>query len=199
MADLVIYGNSVSGNCWKVKWTAEQLGLPFDWREVAIFKGESRTEEFLKRNPWGQVPTAVFSDGRVLSQSNAICLHLAEGSHLLPEDPFDRAKVYEWLFWEQNSHETTIATRRANIQFRGLPAKDDDPLLSRGQDALARMEKELTDSSYFGGGALTLADIALVAYTRVAPEGGFNLGNYPQVAQWIDRVEADLNIEKGAF
>jgi len=191
-----IYANHASGNCWKVKWTADALDIPNEWIEVDIFKGESRTPEFLKLNPWGQTPTVVFPDGRALTQSNAIISYLAEGSHLVPDDPFDRAQMNEWLFWEQNSHETTIAMRRAFLNYRGKAESEIDPtLLTRGRDALARLELQLKETPYLVGDRLTLADIALVAYTRVAPEGGFSLDAYPAVRRWIARVERDLAIE----
>jgi glutathione S-transferase len=192
---LKIYGNRGSGNCWKVKWTADQLSIPSEWIEVDIFAGESRTPEFLALNPAGQVPLAVFPDGRTLAQSNAIILHLAEGSHLIPADAFGRAKMYEWLFWEQYNHEPTLAVRRALLAFRGRTEADIDPeLLSKGNAALARMELQLRATPYLVGDALTLADIALVAYTRVAHEGGFNLADYPDVTRWVARVEEALGI-----
>jgi glutathione S-transferase len=192
---LKIYGNRASGNCWKAKWTADHLSIPNEWIEVDIFAGESRTPEFLALNPAGQVPLAVFPDGRALAQSNAIILHLAERSHLIPGDAFARAKMYEWLFWEQYNHEPTIAVRRALLAFRGKTEADIDPeLLSKGNSALARMELQLRLTPYLVGDALTLADIALVAYTRVAHEGGFNLGDYPNVTRWVARVEETLGI-----
>jgi glutathione S-transferase len=190
-----IYGNSDSGNCWKVKWTADRLGVPNEWIEVDIFNGESRTPEFLALNPWGQVPTVVFPNGSVLTQSNAIIVHLAEGSPLLPDDPFRRAQVLEWLFWEQNSHETTIATRRALLSYRGKTVDDIDPaMLERGNACLAHMESRLSASLYLTGEELTLADIALVAYTRVAHEGGFDLASYPSVQAWVARMERELGL-----
>jgi glutathione S-transferase len=192
---LKIYGNHGSGNCSKAKWTADQLSIPNEWIEVDIFAGESRTPEFLALNPAGQVPLAVFPDGRTLAQSNAIILHLAEGSHLIPADAFGRAKMYEWLFWEQYNHEPTIAVRRALLAFRGRTEADIDPeLLSKGNAALARMELQLRSTPYLVGDALTLADVALVAYTRVAHEGGFNLADYPDVTRWVARVEEALGI-----
>lgn len=111
---LTIYGDSRSGNCLKVSWTADLLGYDYDWVETDILRGESRTEEFLKRNPSGQTPTVVLPDGRALAQSNAIILHLAseKNSDLIPSDPYALAKVHEWLFWEQYSHEPYIAVRR---------------------------------------------------------------------------------------
>jgi glutathione S-transferase len=193
---LKIYANKVSGNCWKVKWTADYLDLPNEWIEIDIFAGASRTPEFLALNPWGQTPTVVLPDGRVLTQSNAIISYLAEGSRLVPTDPYERAQMNEWLFWEQNHHETTIATRRAHLNYRGKKESEIDPaMLEGGKRALAHMERHLADHDYLVGAALTLADIALVAYTRVAPEGGFDLEPYPSIRKWIARIERVLAIE----
>ncbi|MES1156544.1 MAG: glutathione S-transferase family protein [Alphaproteobacteria bacterium] len=192
-AVLTIYGDSCSGNCWKTKWVAEQMGVPFAWIETDSIGGATRTAEFLARNPAGQVPTAILPDGRVLAQSNAIMLYLAEGSQLVPSDPYQRAKMYEWLFWEQYNHEPTIAVRRALLQFRGKTEAELDPaLLTKGNACLARMEQQLTQTPYLVGDALSLADIALVAYTRVAHEGGYQLADYPAVKDWVARVEGDL-------
>ena len=192
---LKIYGNHQSGNCWKVKWVADLVGEPNEWIEVDIFAGAARTPGFLALNPAAQVPVAVFPDGRALAQSNAIMLHLADGSPLIPADAFARAKMYEWLFWEQYNHEPTIAVRRALLQFRGKTEADLDPqLLERGNAALARMELQLRETPFLIGDALTLAVIALVAYTRVAHEGGFNLAEYPKVEAWVARVEEALGV-----
>jgi len=196
MSKLTIYGDSRSGNCQKVFWLARDLGLEFDWREVDVFAGETRTAEFLEINPAGQVPAVVFPDGRSLAQSNAILLHLAEEhrSRLLPKDPEDRAKVFEWLFWEQYSHEPCIAVARADLRWRGKREVDPD-LLARGRRALSRLELQLLGSDYLVGEQITLADLALVAYTRVAHEGGFDLGEFPNIGHWIGRVESELKIE----
>ena len=195
MAVLKLFGSSVSGNCLKPRWVAERLGVPFDWMELDIMRGDTRQPEFLLLNPWGQAPLAVLADGRMLAQSNAIMLHLAEGSDLVPNDAFDRAKMYEWLFWEQYSHEPTIAVRRWRRAF--LKHKDDeiDPtILTKGQAALSRMDNALEGRLHFAGDRLSLADIALVAYTRWAPQGGFDLEAVPRVVAWIDRVEKELGL-----
>lgn len=192
---ITIYGNRESGNCWKGKWTADLLGVPNEWIEIDIFKGESRTPDFLAINPTGQVPVAVLSDGRKIAQSNAIMLYLAEGSHLVPSDAYARAKMYEWLFWEQYNHEPTIAVRRAELKFRGKTEDTVNPALKeRGEAALARMALQLNETPFLVGEALTLADIACVAYTRVAHEGGFDLGKFPAVKAWVARVERALGI-----
>lgn len=192
---ITIYGSSQSGNCLKVRWTAEQLGLHFEWVEVDLFSGATRTSEFLALNPAGQVPVVVLDDGRALAQSNAIMLFLAEGSPLIPSDAFARAKMLEWLFWEQYSHEPAIAVRIARLFYLKTPEADLDPaLLKKGLAALARMQTQLAASPLLVGSELSLADIALVAYTRVAHRGGFVLGDYPAVKAWISRVERSLGL-----
>jgi len=193
---LRIYGDSISGNCLKVKWTADRLGLAYDWIETNVVTAETRTAEFLALNPAGQVPLVVLADGRPLAQSNAIIFHLAEGSALIPSDAFDRAKMLEWMFWEQYSHEPYIAVARFQMRYLGKPAESlEARLLERGAAALARLETQLKQSPFLVGGRVTLADVALVAYTRVAHEGGFDLSLYPAVEAWVGRVEADLGIK----
>lgn len=190
-----IYGDSISGNCLKVKWTADHLGLTYDWVETSVLKAETRTPEFLALNPAGQVPAVILDDGRPLAQSNAIILHLAEGSDLIPADAYDRARMLEWMFWEQYSHEPYVAVARFQMHYLGKPASDLDPkLVERGKGALARLEEVLAASPFLVGEAVSLADVALVAYTRVAHEGGFDLADYPAVKAWVGRVEAALKI-----
>jgi glutathione S-transferase len=192
---LTIYGDSISGNCLKVKWTADKLGLSYDWVEVDVVKGQTRTDAFRTLNPAAQVPTVVLADGRPLAQSNAIIWHLGEGSELIPSDAYMRAKTLEWLFWEQYSHEPYIAVRRFQKLYLNTPEADIDPkLMARGEAALARMESWLSGSPYLVDGRLSLADISLVAYTRVAHEGGFDLAKFPGVAAWVVRVEQDLGL-----
>ncbi len=192
---LIVYGDRKSGNCLKVAWVASHLGVGLDWREVDILRGESRTPDFLALNPDGRVPTLVLEDGRALSESNAIIGYLARGSALIPADEFARAKMQQWLFWEQYSHEPYIAVRRFQRLYLGKPEAEIDPKLSeRGHAALALMEKTLASQPFFVGAALSLADVALVAYTRLAHEGGFDLAPYPGVRAWIARVEGVLRI-----
>ncbi|ATC31303.1 glutathione S-transferase family protein [Caulobacter vibrioides] len=193
---LQIYGDSISGNCLKVKWTADRLGVAYEWIETNVLTAETRTSAFMALNPAGQVPLAVFPDGRPLAQSNAIMFHLAEGSDLIPGDAFDRAKMLEWMFWEQYSHEPYIAVARFQMLYLGKPVESLEPrLIERGAAALARLETQLQQSTFLVGDKLTLADVALVAYTRVAHEGGFDLSLYPAVEAWVGRVEADLGIK----
>jgi glutathione S-transferase len=190
-----VYGDSISGNCLKVRWVAEYLGLGFDWIETDILKGESRTPEFLALNPAGQVPLVILDGGRPLAQSNAIILHLAEGSDLIPTDTYDRARMLEWMFWEQYSHEPYVAVARFHVRYAGKAVADLEPrLVERGNAALQRLEEGLATSLFLVGEAVSLADVALVAYTRVAHEGGFDLGHYPRVKAWVKRVEAALKI-----
>ncbi|MGH6949980.1 MAG: glutathione S-transferase family protein [Vitreimonas sp.] len=195
-AGITLYGSSDSGNCLKAKWVAARLGIPVRWIETDTFGGETRTPEFLAINPAGQVPVVILADGRMLAQSNAIMLHLAEASELVPRDAYERAKMFEWLFWEQYSHEPAIAVRIARKHFLKQRDEELDPaLLTKGKAALARMETQLSESPYLVGGVLTLADVALVAYTRYAHRGGFDLADYPGVKRWVADVERDLGLE----
>ncbi len=193
---LQIYGDPISGNCLKTKWTADYLGVDYEWIALDIRTGDTRTDEFLAINPFGQVPTAVLPDGRILTQSNAIMVYLAETNDgLLPGGPYQRAQVFKWLFWEQNSHEPYIAGRRYRKTYLGHDdSKIDAEWIPRGNAALALMDEALGKSDYIAGDVLTLADISLVAYTRVAHEGGFDLSDYAAVRAWISRVEGDLSI-----
>ncbi len=192
---LTLYGDSISGNCQKPRWTADYLDIDHDWVEVDILNGGTQSEEFLSLNPVGQVPIARWPDGRVLPQSNAIMLYLAEGSDLIPEDSFQRAQMNSWLFWEQYSHETSIAVRRFKKHYLKLPDDEIDPqLMVKGRRALGVMEMQLTWTDWLVGDAMTCADIALVAYTRVAHEGGFDLAEFPNVERWVSRVEGALSI-----
>ena len=163
----------------------------YDWVDVDIMQGQSRQPEFLAMNPAGQVPLVLLPDGRPLAQSNAIILYLAEGTALLPEDPYWRAKVNELLFWEQYSHEPNIAVCRFHKVYLGKSDGELDPQkVEKGQQALAYMDSRLEDRAYLIGDALSVADIALVAYTRLAHEGGFDVTAYPAVQRWLDRVAA---------
>ncbi|MBO6584157.1 MAG: glutathione S-transferase family protein [Hyphomonas sp.] len=194
---LTLYADSISGNCMKPKWTADLLGIPYDWVEVDILQGGTQTEDFLSLNPAGQVPLARWPDGRALPQSNAIMLYLAEeaGSDLVPSDTFRRAQMMSWLFWEQYSHETAIAVRRFQKHYLNTPDDQIDPqLMAKGRRALGVMELQLTYTDWLVGDAMTLADIALVAYTRVAHEGGFDLSDFPSVERWVSRTEVALNL-----
>jgi glutathione S-transferase len=192
---LQIFGDSISGNCLKVKWTLDRLGLAYDWVETGVLGGETRTPEFLALNPAGQVPVAILEDGRALAQSNALMLHFAEGSALIPADAYDRAKMFEWLFWEQYSHEPYVAVARFQVRYLGRAPEDLEPrLMERARGALRRLDDALGGGDFLVGPDCTLADIALVAYTRVAPEGGLDLSPYGALRDWIARVEGAVGI-----
>ncbi|NVJ99072.1 MAG: glutathione S-transferase family protein [Alphaproteobacteria bacterium] len=188
-----VYGDSRSGNCLKVRYISEYLRLPFHWEEIDVLSGYTRTPEFLSINPAGQIPTVVLQDGRVLAQSNAILRYLGRGTALIPEDPYNEAKMDEWLFWEQYSHEPAIAVVRFLVALKGVPRADvDQQLIEKGDKALDLMEKALGSGDYLVGDSLSLADIALLAYTQFAEEGGFSLESRPRVRGWISRVQANL-------
>jgi glutathione S-transferase len=192
---LVIYGDLRSGNCLKVKWTAERLGLVYDWVDVDFVAGQARTPEFRRINPAAQVPTVLLEDGRTLAQSNAIILHLARGSDLIPQAPYWEAKLLEWLFWEQSSHEPTLGMRLYHRLYGGRPDRRTDAILKTdGDAALARMESWLSGSAFLVDGRFSLADIALLPYSRWAPEAGFDLSRYPAVSAWIRRCEDELGL-----
>src|SRR3954471_1852535 len=190
-----IYGDSGSGNCLKVKWVCDFLAVPYRWIDVDTMKRETRTAQFLKLNPAGQVPTVEFDDGRTLAQSNAIIRYLARDSALVPVDAFAAAKMDEWLFWEQYSHEPYIAVCRMQMVYLGKSASDLDPdKVDRGYDALARMEQQLAATRFLVGDAFSLADLSLLAYTRVAHEGGFSLDACPEIRRWIGEAERALKL-----
>jgi glutathione S-transferase len=190
-----IYGDRNSGNCLKVKWVCDRLNLSYHWVDVDTRKGETRTREFLRLNAAGQVPTVEFDDGRTLAQSNAIIRYLARGSTLIPADPFAAARMDEWLFWEQYSHEPYIAVCRFQMVYLGKPASDLDPeKIKRGYAALARMEHQLAATRFLVGDSPSLADVALLAYTRVAHEGGFHLDGYASLRRWIGEAEQSLGL-----
>ncbi|KAB2850936.1 MAG: glutathione S-transferase family protein [Hyphomicrobiaceae bacterium] len=190
-----VYGDPGSGNCHKVRWTADYLGLPYTWVPIDINRGESRTPAYLAKFPQGQVPAIELDDGRCLSQSNAIIRYLARNSPLLPEDAFAQAKVDEWLFWEQYSHEPYVATTRYQVVYlRRSLAEREAWRVERGEKALDFLEAQLVGRDYLTGSEFSLADIALLAYTRLAPEGGFDLEKRPHVSNWIGRCESALGL-----
>jgi len=190
-----IHGDSNSGNCLKVKWVSDRLGLPYQWIEIDTRKGGSRTPEFLKRNPFGQVPTLELDDGRTLAESNAIIRYLARGSDLIPADEFAAAKMDQWLFWEQYSHEPYVAVCRFHMVYLGKKASELDPeKVKRGYAALDHLERQLGQSRFLVGETFSLADVALVAYTRMAHEGGFDLQRFGSIRGWIGEVEANLGL-----
>ncbi|MGA0545411.1 glutathione S-transferase family protein [Brevundimonas sp. VNH65] len=192
---LTVFGDIRSGNCLKVKWLLDRLGRDHQWVETDIMSGASRTPEFLAINPAGQTPTVVLEDGRPLAQSNAILLYFAEGTPFIPTDAYARARMMEWLFWEQYSHEPYVAVARFQRLYLGKSAEEIEPrLMERGRAALERLEDALAGRDWLVGDAPTVADLALVAYTRAAHEGGFDLTPLPNLRAWIQRVEAAFAI-----
>lgn len=190
-----IYGDTNSGNCLKVKWVCDHLALPYGWIAVDTLKGETRTAAFLKLNGAAQVPAIELDDGRTLAQSNAIIRYLARGSSLIPADAFAQAKMDEWLFWEQYSHEPYVAVCRFQMFYLNKQASELDPeKVKRGYAALARMEQQLAVTPFLVGNTLTLADVSLLAYTRVAHEGGFDLDGYAALRRWIGESEKVLKL-----
>ena len=190
-----LYGDRNSGNCLKIVFAADWLGLDYRFVDVDTMKGESRTPEFLAVNPAGQVPAVDFGGGKTLAQSNAVLLFLAENSALLPQDPFLRAKVNEWLFWEQYSHEPYVSVCRFHMVYQGKTASEREAWrVERAEAALDHMEAHLAGKSFFVGEALSVADIALLAYTRLAGEGGFDLSRRPNLTTWITRCETALEL-----
>lgn len=185
-----INGDIRSGNCLKVKYAADYLDLQYQWNPIDIMAGESRNPDYLARFPQGQVPTIEFKDGRRLAQSNAIIRYLAAGTDLLPDDLFLQAKVDEMLFWEQYSHEPYIAVCRFQMVYLGKTSAEREAWrVDRGDAALDFLDHALHADDWLAGNAFSIADIALLAYTRLAPEGGFDLSTRPNVVAWIERCE----------
>lgn len=182
-----------SGNCYKIRLLLAQLHIPFQRIPVDILKGESRTPEFLTKNPNGRTPVLETEGGQFLAESNAILFYLSEGTNFLPTDSFEKAQVLQWLFFEQYSHEPYIATSRYWISILGKAEEYREALNQKragGEAALKVMEQHLTEHQYFVGERYTIADIALFAYTHVADEGGFDLSEFSAIQAWIKRVQA---------
>ncbi|MEH3053479.1 MAG: glutathione S-transferase family protein [Patulibacter minatonensis] len=186
-----LYESKISGNCWKVRQLLALRGLPYESVELSVSDRSNRPEVIGGLNPALRVPTLVLDDGRALAESNAIMLYLAEGTDLVPEDPFERAQVFQWLFYEQYDHEPTLAVARFQAQYA---AQTDEVALARAQEGgrrvLAAMDAHLAGRSFLVAERFTVADIALFAYTHVAEEGGFALSEYPAVQAWLARVAA---------
>lgn len=197
---LTLHEDPRSGNCYKIKLTAALLGLPLTTRAYDIIKGETRTPEFLATvNPNGRIPVLQIGEGadaRFLPESNAACWYLAQGSALIPADRFAQADMLRWMFFEQYNHEPNIATLRFWLRFLGeanLSPEQRAQILPKrmaGCAALSLMEDNLAGRAFFCGARVTIADIALFAYTHVAEEGGFGLGDYPHVSAWISQIQA---------
>jgi len=190
---LRLYDFLPSGNAYKVRLLLTQLGVPFERVEVNILKKETRTPEFLQKNPNGKVPVLETGSGHCLAESNAILVYLSEGTEFLPRDPFERAQVLQWLFFEQYSHEPYIATSRYWISILGKPEEFREALAQKrepGYAALAVMDQHLSDRKFLVRDRYTVADIGLYAYTHVADEGGFDLTRFPAIQAWLERVQS---------
>jgi glutathione S-transferase len=191
---VLLYNSPVSGNCYKVRLLFAHLGLEYERRDLDVVDRSNRGEVLGGLNPDLRVPTLLLDDGRPLAESGAILWYFAEGTRFVPADAYDRAKVLQWMFFEQYSHEPAIAVVRFLVAYSGEPERHAATIEQRtpaGYRALGSMERHLDGKAYVVGDTLTLADIALYAYTHVAHEGGFDLREYPAIRAWIDRVAAE--------
>jgi len=189
----VFYGDSISGNCYKLQLVCSELNVEYLWNEIDILAGETRSEEFLKLNPNGKVPLMVLPDGRCLPESNAILSYLTDANTLSGTGRFARAVVQQWLYFEQYSHEPFIATSRFIVKYLGSPPERHAELKAKqpgGHKALGVMEQQLRKEDFIANNEFSIADIALYAYTHVADEGGFELLEYPSIRKWLQRIEA---------
>jgi glutathione S-transferase len=186
---MLLYDSAISGNCYKVRLLFAKLGIGYERRELDVFDRSDRPQVLGELNPALRVPTLVLDDGRPLAESGAILFHFAEGTDCLPADAFERAQVLQWMFFEQYSHEPNIAVLRF-WEHGGIHAPEADVEAKRrgGEAALQAMERHLDGREYFVGDGYSIADIALYAYTHVAPEGGFTLQPYPAIEAWLARV-----------
>ena len=189
---MLLYENPVSGNCYKVRLILALLGIEYERRELSVVDHSDRVEVLGGLSPSLNVPTVMLDDGRPLAESNAILWYFGDGTPYLPDDPYERAQVLQWMFFEQYKHEPGIAVVRfwVSISDDPPPEAEIEARRASGQAALRAMERHLGEREYFVGERFTIADIALYAYTHVAPEGGFDLEPYPAVRAWLDRVAA---------
>jgi glutathione S-transferase len=190
---VLLYNSQVSGNCYKVRLLFAHLGIPYERHEVDVVDRSNRPELLGDKNPALRVPTLVLDDGRALGESGAILWYFGEGTRFVPEDRYERAQVLQWMFFEQYDHEPAIAVVRFLVAYSG---REPDPQVieqrtQQGYRALGAVERHLGGRSFLVGDRMTLADIALYAYTHVAHEGGFSLEDYPAVQAWLERVEAE--------
>lgn len=188
-----IYGDTQSGNCYKVQLVCQLLNIDHQWIDVDILAGDTKSDDFLKKSPNGKIPLLELDSGETLSESNAIINYLAFGSDLYPNDRLAQARVLQWQFFEQYSHEPFIAVARFINKYLGLPADKADEYAAKqtgGHKALHVMEQQLAQTPFLAGEKVTTADISLYAYTHVADEGGFELEAYPAIRAWLDRVAA---------
>ena len=192
---MLLYNSPISGNCYKVRLLLAHLGIPYERRDLDVVDRSDRPDVLGGLNPDLRVPTLVLDDGRPLAESGAILWYFGEGTRFVPEDRYDRAKVLQWMFFEQYSHEPALAVVRFLVAYSGRADEYRETIEARtkqGYRALDAMEAHLADADgYLVGGGLTLADIVLYAYTHVAHEGGFSLERYPVIRAWLDRVAAE--------
>jgi glutathione S-transferase len=190
---LLLYDSAVSGNCYKVRLLLAHLGIPYERRELSVVDRSNRDEILGGLNPAQRVPTLILDDGRPLGESGAILWYFGEGTEFVPDDLYERAQMLQWMFFEQYDHEPAIAVTRFWLKYSGRPedfAERIEERTAAGHRALAAMEGHLQEREFLVGDGLTLADIALYAYTHVADEGGFDLGGYPAIQVWLERVTA---------
>lgn len=191
---ITVYGYSPSGNCHKLRLLLGHLGREYRWVETDSAQGATRTPEFLAKNPNGKVPMVETDDGRVLTESNAILVWLADGTRYFAGDAWQRAHTLSWMFFEQYSHEPYIAVARFICGWTPADSErraDLPRLRERGHQALAVMEKHLSANAWFSSGGYGIADIALFGYTHCADDGGIDLSGYPAIRDWLDRVRAE--------
>ena len=191
MPIIKLFGDSRSGNCYKPAVLMRLTGQPFEWVETDVMAQQTRSPEFLQLNPNGRVPLLQMADGRCLAESNAMLLHLSHNTRWFPNDPWQQALTWQWLFFEQYSHEPFIAVARFIQHYLGMPAArqaEYESLQAGGNKALSVMEQQLTKTHFLVGDSLTIADIALYAYTHVAEQGGFDLNRYPHIQAWCQRI-----------
>lgn len=188
-----IYGDLISGNCYKIKLLCSLLSIGHEWIAMDIMAGDCRKPDFLAKNPNGKIPLLELNDGRFLAESNAILCYLSNGTDYLPADRYLNAKILEWMFFEQYSHEPYIAVRRFINKYQSLPAArqaEYEAKFAGGEKALGIMESRLSNTDFLVGKSPTIADIALYGYTHVADEGGYDLDRYPAIQAWLGRIAA---------
>jgi glutathione S-transferase len=191
---VLLYNSQVSGNCYKVRLLLAHLGISYECEELSVVDRSNRQDVLGGLNPSLRVPTLVLDDGRPLGESDAILWYFGEGTRFVPEDRYERAQVLQWMFFEQYEHEPALAVTRFWLTYSGHPEDFADRLEERtaaGNRALAATDAHLRDHRYFVGDALTLADIALYAYTHVAHEGGYDLDEYPAIRPWLARIASE--------
>ena len=188
---MLLYNSSVSGNCYKVRLLAAHLGIPLELHELSVVDRSDRADVLGDLNPARRVPTLVLDDGRPVAESNAILWYLGDGSPYVPDDRYDRAQVLQWQFFEQYQHEPSIAVVRFLVAYSGEAEKHADRIreqTANGYVALDVMERHLAGRTFLVGDRFSVADISLYAYTHVVHEGGFDLGHYPAIRSWFQRV-----------